>query len=142
VLLKNPENLTDNQKAQLEYWVKANPTLYKAYLLKEQLRLIFKQDSYQLAVLAFGRFLRSAWYSGIPEFVTLVEKLRRNKKYILATLKFGLSSGKLEAMNNIIKSIIHRCFGFRNVDNLIALIYLRTSKNLHLLGEFFFHYDN
>jgi len=120
--------------------VKANPELYKAYLLKEQLRLIFKQDSYRLGVLAFGRFLRLARYSGIPEFVALYEKLYRNKKYILATLKYGLSSGKLEAKNNIIKSIIRRCFGFRNVDNLVAMIYLRTSANLHLLGEYFFHY--
>lgn len=102
--------------------------------------MIFKQDSYRLAVLAFGRFLRLAWYSGIPEFVALTEKLRRNKMYILATLKHGLSTGKLEAINNIIKSIIRRCFGFRNVDNLIAMIYLRTSPNLPLLGEYFFHY--
>jgi transposase len=108
--------------------------------LKEQLRLIFKQDSYRLAVLAFGRFLRLAWYSGIPAFVALAEKLRRNKKYILATLKHRLSSGKLEAMNNIIKSIIRRSFGFRNVDNLIAMIYLRTSENLEMLGEHFFHF--
>ena len=90
--------------------------------------------------MAFGRFLRLAWYSGIPEFVALVEKLRRNKKYILATLKYGLSTSKLEAMNNIIKSIIRRSFGFRNVDNLIAMIYLRTSANLERLGEFFFHF--
>jgi len=69
-----------------------------------------------------------------------VEKLRRNKKFILATLKHGLSSGKLEAMNNIIKSVIRRSFGFRNVDNLIAVIYLRTSPSLHLLDKFFFHY--
>lgn len=124
----------------MDYYVKANPVLYKAYLLKEQLRLIFKQDSFRLAVLAFGRFLRLAQYSGIPEFVSLREKLYRNKKYILATLKFGLSAGKLEAKNNIIKSIIRRSFGFRNVDNLIAMIYLRTSANLPLLGEFFFHY--
>jgi len=124
----------------LEYYVKANPELYKAYLLKEQLRLIFKQDSYRLGVLAFGRFLLTGRRSGIPAFVALVEKLRRNKKYILATLKYGLSSGKLEAKNNIIKSVIRRSFGFRNVDNLIAMIYLRTSPNLPLLGEYFFHY--
>jgi len=104
------------------------------------LRLIFKQDSYRLAVLAFGRFLRSGRLCGIPEFAALVEKLYRNKKYILATLKHGLSTGKLEAMNNIIKSIIRRSFGFRNVDNLIAMIYLRTSANLERLGEFFFHF--
>ena len=104
------------------------------------MRLIFKQDSYRLAVLAFGRFLRRGRLCGIPEFAALVEKLYRNKKYILATLKYGLSSGKLEAMNNIIKSVIRRSFGFRNVDNLIAMIYLRTSASLHLLDKFFFHY--
>ena len=90
--------------------------------------------------MAFGRFLRLGRKSGIPEIVVLCEKLTRNKKFILATLNHRLSSGKLEAKNNIIKSIIRRCFGFRNVDNLIAMIYLRTSPCLHLLGEFFFHY--
>ena len=104
------------------------------------MRLIFKQDSYRLGVLAFGRFLLIARRCGISEFVALAEKLTRNKKYILATLKYGLSSGKLEAVNNIIKSIIRRCFGFRNVDNLIAMIYLRTSPNLELLDRFFFHF--
>jgi transposase len=139
-LLKNPENLTLNQQAQLEYYVKANPELYKAYLLKERLRLIFKQDSYRLGVLAFGRFLLTGRQSNIPAFVALCEKLTRNKKYILATLKYGLSAGKLEAKNNIIKSIIRRSFGFRNVDNLIAMIYLRTSANLYSLGEHFFNF--
>ena len=102
--------------------------------------MIFKQDSYRLGVLAFGRFLRSARRCGIAEFAALAEKLTRSKRYILATLKYGLSSGKLEAANNIIKSIIRRCFGFRNVDNLIAMIYLRTSPNLELLDEFFFNF--
>lgn len=90
--------------------------------------------------MAFGRFLLRGKRSGIPEFVALCEKLTRNKRYILATLKYGLSSGKLEAKNNIIKSIIRRSFGFRNIDNLIAMIYLRTSSNLPLLGDYFFHY--
>lgn len=93
-----------------------------------------------MSVLAFGRFLLIARKCGIDEFVTLAEKLTRNKKYIIATLKYRLSTGKLEAVNNVIKSIIRRSFGFRNVDNLIAMIYLRTSKNLELLNDHFFHF--
>ncbi len=114
--------------------------LYKAYLCKERLRLIFKQDSYRLAVLALGRWLLWARRCKIPEFVMLAEKITRNKKYILATLKHGLSSGKLEGTNNLIKSIIRRAFGFRNVDNLIALIYIRTSRHLSSLDEHFFNF--
>ena len=93
-----------------------------------------------MGVLAFGRFLRLARLCGIYEFAVLAEKMTRNKKYILATLKYRLSSGKLEATNNIIKSIIRRCFGFRNVHNLIAMIYLRTSPNLELLDKYFFNF--
>ena len=110
------------------------------YLCKERLRLIFKQDSYRLAVLALGRWLLWTRRCGAPEFEKLAEKITRNKKYILATLKYGLSSGKLEATNNIIGSIIRRSFGFRNVNNLIALIFIRTSEFLDIMDEHFFNY--
>jgi len=110
------------------------------YLCKERLRLIFKQDSYRLAVLALVRWLLWTRRCGVPEFEKLADKITRNKMYILATLKYGLSTGKLEATNNIIGSIIRRSFGFRNVDNLIALIFIRTSECLHLLDEYFFNY--
>ena len=138
--MKNPENLTPNQQAQLEYFVKENPELYLMYLCKERLRLIFKQDSYRNAVLALGRWLLWTRRCGVPEFEKLAEKITRNKKYMLATLKYGLSSGKLEATNNIIGSIIRRSFGFRNVDNLIALIFIRTSEFLDVMDDHFFNY--
>ena len=125
--------------AQLDYLVKANPALYKAYLGKERLRLVFKQDSYRHAILALARWLKWARKCGIAEFEELAKKIDRNRKYILATLKHGMSTGKLEATNNVIKSIIRRGFGFRNVDNLIALIYLRTSPLLEMLDECLFH---
>ena len=41
-LLKNPPNLTGPQRATLAGIAKANGGLYRAYLLKEQLRAIFQ----------------------------------------------------------------------------------------------------
>ena len=40
--LKNPENLTASQKACLERIARENKVLYRAYLLKERLRDVFK----------------------------------------------------------------------------------------------------
>lgn len=137
--MKNPENLTANQQAQLDYIVKANPELYEAYLGKERLRLIFKQDNFKNACLALGRWLKWARKCGIPEFEALSKKIDRNRKFIVATLKYGMSTGKLEATNNIIKSIIRRSFGFRNVDNLIAMICWRTSGVLDVVENCLFH---
>jgi Transposase len=37
--------------------------------------------------------------------------------------EFRLSNGAVEGMNNKIKSISHRSFGFRTAANLIAVIY-------------------
>ena len=41
-LWKNPENLTDRQQAKLSSIQKTNARLYRAYLLKEQLRQIYR----------------------------------------------------------------------------------------------------
>ena len=41
-LWKNPENLTDRQQVKLEWIAKTDPRLYRAYLLKEGLRTVFK----------------------------------------------------------------------------------------------------
>jgi transposase len=42
VLWRNPENLTERQTARLEEIAQTNQPLYLAYLLKEQLRLVFQ----------------------------------------------------------------------------------------------------
>jgi len=86
-----------------------------------------------------GRWLKWARGCGLPEFESLAEKIDRNRKSIVATLKYGMSTGKLEATNNVIKSIIRRSFGFRNVDNLIAMIYWRTSGMLDVVEGCLFH---
>jgi transposase len=41
-LWKNPKNLTTRQQAKLTWIAKAEPTLHRAYLLKEALRLVFQ----------------------------------------------------------------------------------------------------
>ena len=86
-----------------------------------------------------GLWIYLAEHSKIPEMVELSKKVKRNKEHIRAILKHGLSSGKLEATNNIIKSIIRRSFGFRNTDNLISLIYLRTAPWLANLEDCLFN---
>lgn len=41
-LLKNQKHLSENPQAQLQFFTKANPKLYRVYLLKENLRLALK----------------------------------------------------------------------------------------------------
>jgi transposase len=42
---------------------------------------------------------------------------------VLAWIRIRLSNGTVEGMNNKIKAISHRSFGFRSAKNFIAAIY-------------------
>lgn len=108
----------------MEMLIKADPRLYRAYLLKENLRLIFR-FSYNEAAEELGRWLAWAQRCRIKEFVDLGKKIRRHREAILATIKHGLTNARIEAVNNKIKVTIRMGYGFRNIDNLIALVRLK-----------------
>jgi hypothetical protein len=44
-------------------------------------------------------------------------------------VELGISNARVEAINNKIKVTIRMGYGFRNTDNLIALLMLRCSDN-------------
>jgi len=125
-LLKNPENLTSNQLATMEMIIKSDKKLYRAYLLKEKLRLVFRH-TYDEAVVELDEWMSWAQRCRIKEFVELRKKIKRHKTAILASIKYGLTNARIEAINNKIKVTIRMGYGFRNIDNLIALVRLKCS---------------
>ena len=68
-LWKNPENLTDRQRVKLEWIAKTDPRLYRAYLLKEGLRTIFKLPADQAGE-ALDSWVAWARRCRIESFVT------------------------------------------------------------------------
>ena len=89
VLLKNPENLSANQKDQLKFLTKANPRLYRAYLLKEGLRLALKAGSDEISE-ALTKWMGWAQRCRIPAFRELRLKIKRHFKAIVAAATHGL----------------------------------------------------
>jgi transposase len=73
-LWKNPENLTDRQRVKLEWIAKTDPRLYRAYLLKEGLRTVFKLPADQAAE-ALDRWIAWARRCRIESFVTLQRRI-------------------------------------------------------------------
>ena len=61
--------------------------------------------------------------SKLDPFKKFVRMLRSHLEGVLAWTELRLSNGALEGMNNKIKSISHRSFGFRNAATSIASIY-------------------
>ena len=125
-LLKNPEDLTERQAAALELTALSNPKLYRAYLLKEGLRLALKLPADQIKE-ALEEWRGRAWRSRIPEFVELQRKVKRHMDAIVATAEYGITNARVEAVNNKIKLTIKMAYGFRNFENLQAMVMLRCS---------------
>lgn len=136
---KNPENLTERQKVKLAEIQVLAPKLFKGYQLKEQLRAVFEYP-YEQAQEALEDWLNWACRCRIPEFVELSRKIRRHRDGILATIEHGISNARIEAVNNKIKCLIRRCYGFRKVENLVAMVKLCTA-NIHIDYPGRYRYD-
>ena len=122
-LLKNPENLTDNQRAKLAWVAKTDPRLHRGYLLKEALRFCFKVKG-QAGKDALDRWLSWAQRCRIDAFVKLGQKIRRHRAAINATLDHGLSNALIESTNTKIRVLTRMAYGFKTPEALIALALL------------------
>jgi transposase len=123
-LLKAPENQTIGQLATLWEVQQANRELYRAFLLREELRLLYHLPDPALARAHLDAWLAWASRSRLKPFVRLARTLREHRDGILAAIRLGLSNGRLEGLNSKIRLISHRAFGFHSADPLIALVYL------------------
>ena len=123
LLLKNPWNLTGNQKDRLSTMVRWNTPIVRAYYLKEAFQLFWDYRQPKRAKDHLEKWMRSAMSSRLEPFKTFVRMLRGHRNGILPWTTLRLSKGAVEGMNNKIKSISHRSFGFRTAKNFIAAIY-------------------
>ena len=119
-LWKNPENLTDNQQATIDWIAATDPRLHQAYLLKEGLRYAFKLKGPQ-GIRTLDAWLEWAEETGIPAFHNVARRINENRQAINAALTHRLSNALIESMNTKIRLITRIAYGFHTPDALIAL---------------------
>jgi len=123
-LWKRPERLSERQQAKLSQIAKVNDRLYRAYLLKEQLRLVFHEPDTQAAVALLDGWLAWARRCRIGSFVKLAKTITEQRAGIVATLTHRLSNARTEAINTTLRLITRRAYGFHSAEALIALAML------------------
>ena len=135
-LRKAPDKLTDRQRVALAQIQHTNAQLFRAYLLKEQLRQLYHlDDPTSDAEAHLDAWLAWASRSRLRPFVRLARTIRRYRDGILAAVTLGLTNARLEGLHSKVRLLSHRSFGFHSAAPLIALIYLccaRITINLPL----------
>jgi transposase len=129
VWLKNPENLTPEQKKQLETLRFENLKTAKVY----QMKLTF-QDIYRFvrepeaAEAAMKKWLSWAVRSRLEPIKDFARLVKRHFAGIMRFFSSRLTSGAMEGINSRIQGIKRRARGFRNIGNFIAMIYLEAAN--------------
>jgi transposase len=122
-LWKNPANLTERQQLKLARVQQLNQHLYRAYLLSQQLREIYRVP-YEHAITLLDAWLRWARRCRLEPFVKLARTITEQRSGIEAALRHRLSNARVEQVNTQLRLITRRAFGFHSPHAAIALAML------------------
>jgi transposase len=123
-LLKNPWNLTHRERGKLSELQRRNAPLYRAYLLKEALADLLSSLRPRHAERRLQEWLAWASRSRLRPFVRVARTIRAHRDGILAYVQQRLTNGLSEGINNRIRMIARRAFGFHSPEPLVAMIFL------------------
>lgn len=114
-LLKRPENLTDRQQIKLVDLLRYNLATVRAYLLKEDLQLLWSEVSPEQADVFLKDWTFRAMRSKLEPVKKVARMLRNHQSLILNWFraKGTVSSGAVEGLNNKLKVITRTSYGFR-----------------------------
>jgi len=134
LLLRNPENLHADQIPKLDRALRLNEPLLWGWYLKEELRELWSQPSRQLMEAFLKDWCQKAEETAVGQLMKMARTLRSHAAGILAYAEHPITSGKMEGINNKIKTLTKRSYGFHDEDFfLLKLLSLHHSK-YKLLG--------
>ena len=115
LVLRRPHNSTDKHLSRLDQLKQDNEPLYEAYLLKEMLLSIFdedicKEEAEQRLLEWCGVVEKSAF----KPFIRMAKQIRLRLSILLNWFKYHISNAKAEAINNVIKSLLKRAYGYKD----------------------------
>lgn len=133
-LLKNPEDLTDNQAAKLAQIRRNRGGMWRAYEMKEQFRAILAGDlTRDETAQRLDRWCARAQRSRLAPFVKCARTMRQRRDLILNAVEYGISNGRVEGFNTKVRMIVRRGYGFHSADAALALVMLAAGPiNLQL----------
>jgi transposase len=115
LLVKNADDLTDEEQAKLEAMFAVSPALQRLHALKEAFRTVFDTaPDRATAQEQLAAWVQDVEQSGVSSLTKFVTTLRNWWEVILNYFQDRLTSGFVEGMNNKLKLIKRLAYGYRN----------------------------
>ena len=124
LLLRSKANLEkEEDKDRLNKRLELNEPISKGHLLKEEMLQFWSQASKKAADEYINRWLVDARASGLKPMAKLAKTIDSQKYGILAYYDYPITSGIIEGVNNKIKALVRKGYGYRNKRTFMLLIY-------------------
>jgi transposase len=132
---KNPENLTEQERARLDKIKDKNLGTAKAY----QMRLVL-QDIYRSAHAGIAQHRLRVWcrwvrwvarfhkYNLMASMVKVARTVEKHLAGILAHWKWGLTNAFMEGLNSVFSATKRKARGYRSTTHLITMLYFVAGK--------------
>lgn len=114
LLLKNKGNLAREDRVRLGELLAANRPLFIAYVLKDELKHLWRYRAPHAALRFWREWRRRALASRVAPLVRFCRQLEGYLPGILAHCRFPLHTGIVEGVNNKIKVLKRMAYGYRD----------------------------
>ena len=111
---------------RLENLFELNADLALAYQLKEQFDAIFELEDRGEAEKQMNAFISYCKRSRLAPFNKLAKRLAKWKTCMLNYFDHPITNGMVEGMNNVIKGVLRRGFGYRNMKYFFGKVRVAT----------------
>ena len=125
--LKNENNLTVAQKKEFQTLKDSHLKTGRAYRLKLAMQEVWTTP-HIFADVYLREWMNWATRSQLQPMVDLAKTVKRHEEGILRWFHSHMTNGLLEGINGLVQASKRRARGYRNVDNLIAMVYMVANK--------------
>jgi transposase len=131
IWLKNPDNLTEKQRATFDELAGVELKTAKAYAFKQMFRSFFEQDNVQDALEFLVTWLETVEESGLPKMKQVVLTLIEHFAGLLNAVKHKLTNAYAESLNASIQEIKTVARGFRKFESFrVAILFFLGKLDL------------
>lgn len=123
-LLKHPARLKPVEARRLAALRRENRALDRAYELKEYLATILEQAPAAEAPALLDEWVGWAARSRLRPFIRVARTIRKHAAGILGYLDTRMTNGPVEGINNKLRVVARRAYGFHTPAALISMLFL------------------
>ena len=128
IWLRNPDTLSDRQRATLDAMPTRTLKTARAYQIRLAFQDLYAEDGPEAAAAYLKKWYFWATHSRLEPVIGAARTVKRHWDGILRWLDTKIANGLIEGINSLVQAATAKARGYRSTRNLKAMVYLLAGK--------------